>query len=89
LAPIFDLAEDWAGSGNAVYILFTHEDIAVWQNRLRAIISNEDNFLITDIGDIDRVGGWMPAKFWELLGKSRTRTVGQTLLPPPAPGSLY
>lgn len=83
LRPILDLASDWVGYGNTIYLLYTHEDIFVWQSRFRAVIAEEDSFLITLIADINYVGGWMPKSFWNLLDSKRSSTmIDQSLLAP-------
>lgn len=78
LSPIFDLAEDWMAISPGLYIIYTAENVFVWQGRITAIMGPYDNFLISQISNIYETGGWTSSKFWEWLRKQRGQSIEDT-----------
>ena len=76
LSPIFDLADDWFSYGTSFYVLFTSEDMYIWQKRLMAVINESDSLVISEISNPHNTAGWMSQTFWQWLRKERG---GQTI----------
>lgn len=85
LKGILALATDWISLGPTLYVIYTNEDVFVWQDRFRAVAADSDSFLITEIANTTWTGGWMPKAFWAWLRKDRSTPFGASApyLPPP------
>ena len=73
LKPILDLADDWVTYGASNWILYTTEDIFVWQGRFCAVMDTTiDHCFICEIANIQTTtAGWLPKWIWEWLRKNR------------------
>jgi hypothetical protein len=77
LSPIFNLAQDWLFYGNSNWIIYTSESINTWQDRIRAVVADEDYFFMCEITNVMETAGWMKKWVWDWLRKDRA-----TILPP-------
>ena len=72
LKPTFDQAEDWLRYAPNCWILWTDQSPAVWNDRLRPFLRDDDNLFICGL-DITRRQGWLPKSSWEWSRKIRTQ----------------
>jgi len=73
LQPIFDLSLDWITYGNSNWIIYTNEEMYVWQGRFIAVIDTiEDACFLCEIANIESSGGWLPKWVWDWIRKDRS-----------------
>ena len=59
-------AEFWWHYLKSTWLLCTNESVDAWQKKIKAVIDNNDNFIVVDITGRTR-NGWLPKKAWEWI----------------------
>ena len=84
LKPILDLADDWYCYGGFNWILYTAEDIFIWQGRFIAVIDTaRDKLFICEISNAHVTAGWLSEAVRQWLRKARLDESPYGFLLPP------
>jgi hypothetical protein len=69
LETTFDKAADWVRYAENCWIIYTHETVNIWADRLNKLIGKDDTVLIIEMGTLYR--GWMEQSVVDWLSKRR------------------
>ena len=66
LCATLKTAESWWHYLKSTWILYTNDSVDAWQKKIKAVVDNNDNFIVVDITCRTR-NGWLPKKAWEWI----------------------
>lgn len=72
---LYDLlksAPSWWHYLNSTWLIYTPENVDVWQKKIRVAINSNDSFIVIDITRQNR-NGWLPQKAWDWIKEYEKR----------------